>query len=32
MSWSLAIPEKLHELQLPFEKEYEIAKHLKNDK
>ena len=26
VSWALAMPEHLAELQLPFEKEYEVAK------
>ena len=25
VSWALAIPEMLHELQMPYEKEYEVA-------
>ena len=25
VSWALAIPEMLHELKMPYEKEYEVA-------
>ena len=26
VSWAIALPEMMHKLQLPFEKEYEVAK------
>jgi hypothetical protein len=26
VSWAIAVPELLNELQMPFEKEYELAK------
>jgi hypothetical protein len=29
VSWAMAIPEMLKELQLPFDKEYEMAKMMK---
>ena len=32
VSWALAMPDKVTELQLPFDKEFELAKQMKQEK
>jgi hypothetical protein len=32
VSWALAMPDKVQELQLPFDREFELAKQMKNKK